>query len=68
MSTHTELPYGSYERWRAAQAEARKLVRDGRDREAARLLVNDGLDEYEAAREVADMREAWRAMRRVLAA
>lgn len=68
MSTHTELPYGSHERWRAAQAACRQLVREGRDKQAVHLLVKDGLDEYEAAREVADMREAWRAMRRVMAA
>lgn len=68
MSTHTELPYGSYERGRALQAACRQLVREGRDREAIRLLVKEGYFEDEAAREVADMQEAWWAMRRVLAA
>jgi hypothetical protein len=48
---------GSLDGWRAAQAEARQLVRADRDREAVRLLVKHGLDEYDAAREVADMRE-----------
>jgi hypothetical protein len=48
---------GSCDDWRRTQAEARQLVRAGRDRKAVRLLERHGLDPYEAAREVADMRE-----------
>lgn len=68
MSTHTELPRGSLERWRAAQAEAMRLVRADRDREAIRILEREGLLLEDAARDVADMRErVWRHEREVAA-